>query len=258
VAAVPPTGAAEPVYKRFLRVALPAMAIAEALQVYPVAGSQMGIAAVTFVPVGALCLADALTSLRAWDASRTTAVPSRLGLVVAVITVALAAQFTLDSMLRPGVHNALAYYREREPLPFKGATALRLSPEEVDVYSGLVNLLHQHHCTSFVGYPNIDSLYLWSGIEAPPPAAPGAWMKALDAGEQQRVVREMKATPRPCAVRSYSRAEAWLRSPEPPPDAPLATYIFQDFKPVSEVGDFQFLLPKKSSVAPSLGSRQAA
>ena len=243
VAAVPPLGADETAYKRLVRVALPAMAVAEALQVYPVAGSQMGIASVTFVPVGALCLADALTSLRAWGEGRDTAVASRLGIVITVVGVALAAQFTLDTMVRPGASNAIAYYRDRKPLPFPGASALRLSPEEVDVYSRLVDLLHQHHCTNFVGYPNIDSLYLWSGIEAPPPKAPGAWMKAVEAGEQERIVREMKATPRPCAIRSYTRAEAWLHSPTPP-DAPLVNYIFNDFKPVAEVGDFEFLLPK--------------
>lgn len=245
VAAVAPVGVEETAYKRMVRIALPAMAIAEALQVYPVAGSQMGIASVTFVPVGALCLADAVTSLRAWDEGRDPAVASRLGIIIGVVVVALAAQFTLDTMVRPAASNAIAYYRDREPLPFKGASALRLAPEEVDVYSGLVDLLHQHHCTSFVGYPNIDSLYLWSGIEAPPPEAPGAWMKALDAGEQERIVREMKATPRPCAVRSYTRAEGWVRS-STPPDAPLVNYIFDDFKPVAEVGDFQFLLPKNN------------
>jgi hypothetical protein len=247
VAAVPPLGAAETTYKRFLRVALPAMAIAEVLQVYPVAGSQMGIASVTFVPVGALCLADALTSLRAWGASRDVRIAGRLGIVVAVVTVALAAQFTLDAMLRPAVNSAVAYYRERDPLPFKGATALRLSPEEVDVYAGVVNLIHRYRCTNFIGYPNIDSFYLWSGTEPPAPAAPGAWIKALDAEEQQRIVREMKATPRPCAIRNYARAEAWLHSPTPPPGLPLVNYIFNDFEVVTEVGDFQFLLPKSRS-----------
>lgn len=247
VAAVPPLGAVESTYKRFLRVALPAMAIAEVLQVYPVAGSQTGIAAVTFVPVGALCLADALTSLRAWGESRDVRIAGRLAIVVSVVTAALAAQFTLDAMLRPAVNSAVAYYREREPLPFKGATALRLAPEEVGVYSGIVSLIQRYHCTNFIGYPNVDSLYLWSGIEAPPPAAPGAWIKALDDEEQRRIVREMKATPRPCAIRSYSRAEGWLHSSTPPPGLPLVNYIFNDFKVVTEVGDFQFMLPKNRS-----------
>ena len=77
--AVPPAGAREPAYRRFLRVLLPALAVAESLQVYPVAGSQMGIAAVTFIPVGALCLGDALASLRAWSAAQGVASLERLG-----------------------------------------------------------------------------------------------------------------------------------------------------------------------------------
>ncbi|MGN6816007.1 MAG: hypothetical protein ACTHK3_07980 [Solirubrobacterales bacterium] len=247
VAAVPPLGAVEGTYKRFLRVALPAMAIAEALQVFPVAGSQVGIAAFAFVPVGALCLADALVSLRAWGAARDVRIAGRLGIVAAVVTVALAAQFTLDAILRPAVNNAVAYYREKEPLPFKGATALRLPPEEVNVYSGIVSLIHRYRCTNFIGYPNIDSFYVWSGVEPPAPAAPGAWIKALDAEEQRRIVREMKATPRPCAIRNYARAEAWIHSSTPPPGLPLVNYIFNDFKVVTEVGDFQFLLPKNRS-----------
>ena len=59
VAAIPPAGSPRPPDRRFLRVLLPLLAVAETLQVYPVPGSQVGIAAVFFVPVGALCLADA-------------------------------------------------------------------------------------------------------------------------------------------------------------------------------------------------------
>ena len=242
VAAIPPRRE-EPTYRRLLRTLLPALAVTEALQVYPVAGSQMGIAAVSFVPVGALCLGDALSELSAWSAARGLGAQRRLGVVVAVVAAALAAQFTLDTMLRPGVSNAIAYH-QRQALPFKGASALRLPPEEAEVYGRLVGLIHQHRCTSFVGYPNLDSLYLWSGIEAPAPDAPGAWINALDNSRQQRVVDELKATPRPCAFRSDARAEGWLHGNPPPPDAPLVNYIFNSFEPVETVGEFEFMLPK--------------
>jgi hypothetical protein len=244
VAAIPPAGPPEPTYKRFLRVLLPALAVAETLQVYPVSGSQMGISGSVFVPVGALCLGDALVSLRGWGEARGTGVAGRLSVVAAVVAVALAGQFILDSMLRPAVTNAIAYH-DREPLPFDGATALRLPPEEVDTYTRLVELLHSHRCTTFIGYPNINSLYLWSGIEPPPPWAPGAWLNALDDEQQQRVIRELRASPRPCAIRSDARAEAWLHG-APPPHNPLVDYVFDDFEPIDEVGEFQFLLPKGS------------
>jgi hypothetical protein len=241
VAALAPAGAIEPSYKRFVRVLLPALAVAETLQVYPVAGSQMSIAAVTFVPVGALCLADALTSLRAWSAADGSRSLERLGIVAGIVSVALAGLFALDAIARPAAENGVRY-GEQKALPFAGAGQLRLSAEEADAYATLVSLLHRHRCTDFIGYPNIDSLYLWSGIDAPPPQAPGAWVNALDSERQQRIVDELRASPRPCAIRNQSRAELWLRG-APPPDRPLARYVLNDFQPVEQVGEFEFALP---------------
>jgi hypothetical protein len=245
VAAIPPAGAPEPTHKRFLRILLPALAVAETLQVYPVAGSQMGIASVSFVPVAALCLGDALVSLRAWGETRGTGVAGRLGLVTAVIAIGIAAQFTVNALVRPTVTNAIAY-GEFEPLRVEGAGPMRLPQEEADLYSRLVHLLRAHRCSTFIGYPNVDSLYLWSGIEAPAPAAPGAWIKALDAEQQQRVVDEMKASPRPCAIRSDEQAESWLHG-EQPPGTPLVRYVFDDFRPVAEAGHWEFMVPKGGS-----------
>ncbi len=244
VAAIPPAGARESAPRRFLRVFLPALAVAETLQVYPVAGSQVGIAAVSFVPVGALCLGDALTCLRAWGAARGSRALERFGVVATVASVALMAEFGLHSIAQPGLTYASAY-RHQQRLPFASATLLRLPSSDVATYTGVVDLLRRYRCTTFIGYPNVNSLYLWSSIEAPPPAAPGVWMYALDSEQQQRVVDELRASLRPCAIRSDARASEWLQG-RPPPQTPLVRYIFNDFKPVAQVGDFQFLLPKSN------------
>jgi hypothetical protein len=245
VAAIPPAGPPEPAYKRFMRVFLPALAIAQSLQVYPVPGSQMGIASVTYVPLGALCLGDAMVSLRRWAAERDASAVESLRLVVGVVTIALAVELGLDLIARPAATELVAY-RHQTALSFPGATQLRLPPDDAETYEKVVALLHRYHCTTFVGYPNVDSLYLWSGIEAPPPAAPGAWIKALDSKRQQRIVNEVRASPRPCAIRSQYRAEGWLHG-APPPDTPLVRYILDDFEPVARAGDFQLLLPKERS-----------
>lgn len=241
IAVIPPAGADEPPYKRFLRVLLPALAVAEALQVYPVAGSQVGIASLTFVPVGALCLADALTSLRQWSAARGGPVLERYGAVVVIATLALAGIFAVNSILRP-ISNDVTIYRDQRALPFAGATQMHLPQEVFDDYTRLVGLLHRYRCTQFIGYPSINSLYLWSGIEPPPPDAPGAWMELLDSGRQQRIVNEMRASPRPCAIRNDPLAAAWLGG-DPPPDRPLVNYVLDDFHTVARTGEFQFMLP---------------
>jgi hypothetical protein len=242
VAAIPPAGAVEGPFKRFLRVLLPALGVAELLQVYPVPGSQVGIAALTFVPVGALCLGDALTSLRAWSAARGGPGLERFGAAATVALVALATIFAVNAVLRSIANNA-TIYRDNFELPFEGASQLRLPQADAENYTRLVELLGEHRCTDFIGYPNVNSLYLWSGIEPPPPAAPGAWIEALDSERQARVVRELRRSPRPCAIRNEGQAAAWLGG-QPPPDRPLVNYVNEEFRTVETVGEvFEFMLP---------------
>lgn len=241
VAAFPPGGIVETPYRRFLRVLLPALAVAETLQVYPVAGSQVGIAAIAFVPVGALCLADALTSLRTWSASRSAGSLERLGTVVAVATISLAGVFAFNAVLQPAANNALAY-RHQPKLPIAGASLLHLPAPDVETYSGLNDLIHSHRCTTFIGYPSLNSLYLWSSIEAPLPTAPGAWPDSLNRSRQQRIVDQMRSSPRPCVIRSDSRVQMWLQG-APPPDRPLVNYVLDDFHSVAQIGEYEFALP---------------
>lgn len=245
IAVLPPAGATESQFKRFLRIFLPALAVAQALQVYPVAGSQMGIAALTFVPVGALCIADGLAVLGAWSAERGRDGLERFGVIATVVLIAFAVDIGVNAIVRPGI-NSISNYRHNTALPFPGATNLRLPADQVQQYAAMVDALHEHGCTDFIGYPNINSMYLWSGIEPPAPAAPGVWLEALDSERQQRIVNELRASKHPCVVRSEPRAALWLSGREVP-DRPLVRYIFSDFKPVETVGEFEFLLPKPSA-----------
>lgn len=243
IAAIPPAAAAEGPYKRLLRTMLPALAALEVLQAYPVAGSQVGIASLTFVPVGALLLGDALTSLREWSAARGPLALERFGVVVTIALAALAANFAIDSIVR-SIANNKEIYDERRSLPFAGASQLRPLDSDVENYTRLVADLRRYRCTDFIGYPNVNSLYLWSGIEPPPPVAPGAWIEALTSERQQRVVDALRASPRPCAIRNDGLAGAWLGG-APPPDRPLVNYVLGEFHTVDQVGDFQFMLPNR-------------
>lgn len=242
VAAVPLAGVRESSQKRFLRVLLPALAVAETLQVYPVAGSQTGIAAVAFVPVAALCLGDALSELRAWGAARRAPAAQRLAAVTGVATIALAGMLALSSILLPAASNAVLY-RDQPQLGLPGANLLHVPPATRETYAGIVDLLHRNRCSTFVGYPSINSLYLWSGLQAPAPQLPNAWASAFDEAQQQRVVDQLRASPRPCIVRSEERA-GFYSLDDSALERPLVRYLFDDFRPVGQAGDFQLLVPK--------------
>lgn len=247
VAAIPPAGVREPPYRRFLRVLLPMLAIAETLQAYPVPGSQLGIAAVSFVPVGALCLGDAAVDLHAWSKAKGAPTLRNFGVTVGALTVALPAMFALNAIVLPGANNAILY-REQAKLALPGAEFMRLPASSVEAYTGVVDLLHRHRCSTFVGYPSVNSLYLWSGLEAPAPQIPNAWMYGLDRSQQQRVVNELRASPRPCAIKNEELTELYLQG-LPPPDTPLVNYVLNDFRPAVNVGPFEFMLPKASATA---------
>jgi hypothetical protein len=245
--AIPPAGSRPSPPMRFLRILLPSLAIAETLQVYPVPGSQLGIASVSFVTVGALCLGDALTELRAWNATRRAEAQQGLAAAVAASSLALAGIFAINVVVLPGLTSTVTY-DEQPKLHLPGAELVHLRAPQGEEYERLVALLDRHRCTTFVGYPNVNSLYLWSGLEPPAPAAPNAWMYGLDAAEQQRVVDQLRGSRRPCAIRNDDLAGPYLKG-LPPPRTPLVRYVLNQFKPVAAVGPFEFMLPKRAATA---------
>lgn len=243
--AIPPAGAREEPWRRFVRVLLPALAITETLGAYPVPGSQLGIAAVCFVLVGALCFADALTELRAWSVARGEEAVAGFGITEVAVTTAMVAILALNVFVLPAGRNAIVY-RDQQKLSLPGAGLMRLQPEQAENYMELVDLLHRNGCTTFIGFPTVNSLYLWSGLEAPAPQIPNGWMYALSRAQQRRALDGLRASPRPCAIRNEELAAPYLKG-EPPPDSPLVDYVFDDFKLAQTVGPFEFLLPKRTA-----------
>lgn len=249
VAALPPAGSVEPPYRRFARVFLPLLAVCQTLQAYPVAGSQVRIASVTFVAVGAICLADGVGQLRAWSVASGWELP-RFQAIAAAGALAIAAILGYHVILSP-IASGIVTYRDTPKLPLPGAETLHVAQPQNEEYVQLVELMREHRCTAFIGFPNIDSLYLWSGIEPPKPNPPGAWPIVLPLDQQQRVVDEMRASPRPCAMRNEGLAEAaWLHGTPPDETDPLVNYIFNDFKTVAKVGETEFRVAKGASGSP--------
>jgi hypothetical protein len=248
VAAIAPASAVETPYKRFLRVLLPLVAVAETLQVYPVPGSQLGIASVFFVGVGALCLGDAWTDLAAWSEARGGTILGNFKTSVAVVAIALPAAFGLQAIVLPGMTGAVTYH-ELKKLKLPGAELMHLGSAQDEEYEALVELLHENHCSTFVGWPTVNSLYLWSGLEAPKPTIPNGWFYAMKTSQQQLAVEELRAAKRPCAIVNEELAGFYLHGAEPP-DRPLVPYVKNNFEPIEIVGKFTFELPKATASSP--------
>lgn len=239
VAVLAPAGTVELPYRRFARIFLPLLAVCQTLQAYPVAGSQVRIASLAFVAVGAVCLADGIGQLRVWSVASGWEAP-RFQAVSTAAALAVAAILGYHAIISPAATGLVAY-RDNPKLPLPGAEMLHLPQPQNEEFVALVDLIHENRCTAFIGFPNLDSLYLWSGIEPPKPNPPGAWPIVLPLDQQQRVVDQMKASPRPCAMRNDALADgAWLHGTPPDESDPLVGYIFNDFRTVETVGEYQF------------------
>ncbi|HEX2096179.1 MAG TPA: hypothetical protein VHF50_02285, partial [Solirubrobacterales bacterium] len=83
---------------------------------------------------------------------------------------------------------------------------------------------------------------------APRPQLPGPWMVMLNDEQQREAVAGFRASRRPCAIRNDPQAEAWLQG-RSPAGRPLVRYLVRNFRPVEQVGDFQFLLPREGASA---------
>jgi hypothetical protein len=241
VAAIPPRGKRESPYRRYVRAFLPALAVAEVLQVYPVSGSQQAIAAVTFVPVGALCIADGLRSLQAWSEARGRDAMTQFGAIAAILIVALAGKLAID-VFRPAVTRAQGYFNQ-ERLSLPGAEHLRIPAEQADAYERLVALVRENRCSALATYPGLNSLNIWSGVPAPRPQLPGPWMLFLDDERQGVAVEQLREASRPCAIWNDGIAEVWLKG-RSVAEAPLVRHLSQRFEPLEEVEGYRFLVPR--------------
>ncbi len=231
----------------YARVLLPALALLGMLHAYPVFGSQAGLAAVAFVPVGALVLSDGLRELEAsstaWAAARGVALASVVAVGLGALMVKLAAQ----AVVQPGLSTHKAWADAR-PLPFGGATRVRLPPDLTATYTGVVAQLRLR-CDGFVTLPGMNSFYLWTGIDPPTGLNTTSWMYLLDDEQQQRIVDAVRPVRRLCAVRNDSLLDWWVNGPppgrpraSPPPRRPLLRFIEDEFHTVEQIGDYQIMV----------------
>jgi hypothetical protein len=257
VAVIPPFGAVETPQRRLLRVLIPAVAVAETLQVYPVPGSQMGIAAVVYVPVGVICLADALQELQGWSTARGTSAVQSFAAAVAVLAVAVPSLFMIQAVILPGLIDARNYH-DQPKANLAGAELLHLPAPQSEPYEGVVRLLHEYHCSTFVGLPNINSLYLWAELESPSPQIPNGWPLGLNESQQQKAVEELRASRRPCFLNNEELSPLYLHG-APPPETPLVKYIEHNFHQSGKAsGSFQLLLPGPNATTAKPASAKAA
>lgn len=174
------------------RLILCLVAALQALEVYPVPGSQYYIGTFPLILVGSVCLGDAL----AWLEQRFAGRPAAARLACAAPLLALVAAMILCARL--GYGSFLAY-RAATPLAVPGANGLHLDESRVATYQWLVSNLRRYADT-FLCVTGFNSLYLWTGKESPSHVGLGNLIEFFSAEQQQFLVESLSRYPNACVI----------------------------------------------------------
>jgi len=218
----------------FVRVLLPALAVMESLQAYPIAGTQLSIAALLLVPLGAVTINDGIWQLRALDARdsfRSSLAPaSWVAPALFMVTLVFVQLFAFLSV---------SNYASTEPLALRGAALVRVEPARAAAIRATVAAIKEK-CSSFVTMPGMASFYLWTD-QQPPAGLYLFWMFALDSAEQERIVAGLKRRQGLCVVRNHAVMDFWAEG-RPIPNRALVEYIESSFRLEERFGDYELLV----------------
>lgn len=208
------------------RLLLPALAVMESLQAFPVAGTQLALTALLLVPVGATVLNDGIAGLRTKSAARFARTP----LVFAAAALALNGYF------------AGSQFAATSPSGLPGAESVRM-PAQQGAQLRLLVAAIDGGCSSFLTYPGMNSFYVWTGQQPPSDLRYGVWYLAPNAADQRATVSQLKTRSRLCVVKNQSIIDFWSQG-RPVPRQPVVDFIDQNFTDGGTYGDYQLLVER--------------
>jgi len=213
------------------RMTLATLSVLASLYAYPVAGSQVWVACLIPLTVGAICFAEGLTDARAFFPERFR--PATLRTVGVVAALLLAAAFGWRTWW------VVYQYRSFEPLGLPGTRYVRLASAQAEELRGLASAVSEN-CGTLIAIPSLPSLNLWTGAYLPPELTWQFWMRSVDDATQQRIVRDLSRTPRVCAISAPGLAGFWMNGVDIS-QRPLVRYVGEKFRPVMSVGEYTLL-----------------
>jgi hypothetical protein len=217
----------------FSRLLLPALAVIGSLQVYPVSGTQLSLAALGLLPIGAITISDGIRQLR----TAHNAPGGQERLVSLIVPSALI--LTIGAFLLY-VFITVTLFAADKPFGIPGAESVRLPADQRTRLRGLVFAV-DHDCSTFITFPGMNSLYVWTAQKPPGQVTTGVWMLVLDSGQQQAIVEQIKDRQGLCVVKNQTVIDFWAQGRQVPND-PLVVFIETNFVVAGSYGDYEVLV----------------
>ena len=234
------------------RIFLCFLAGTEALQAYPVAGTQIANGTFLLVLTYAVNLADVVRSIslpqKITSGFTALSFVARRGLQAAAM-LALVWCFSNVWCDWPGVRRA---YAAAAPLNLPGSQSVRMHPGAARLFQDLTAYLRAES-DGFISYPCLNSLYFWTE-QTPPTLLNGSGWLQFDHAQQQQILDALFARSRPRLVLRTDMVDGWAQA-APLHLRPLVECVTQRCEPVRRMGPYTIFAPKVETKANVLSPR---
>ena len=218
------------------RIFIADLAVTQLLQAYPVAGSQVSIAAAPIVLWAFVSIADGineLPSVRKWVTRPALTTAFSILIILALSAGMFRTAFEFNTYMYP-------------PSKLRGSASLHLPREDERMYFFLSSSIAKN-CSILFSMPGMNSFNFWTGVPAPNGSNHNGWMRAFSPERQQQILNILQSDPRSCVVYNKTLVQFWGPS-DKELDLPLARYITDDMPRIAEAGDYEIKInPKRDS-----------
>ena len=215
------------------------IALPQVLHAFPVAGSQMCWGTFLLLPVMILGLDDAWCALGEIVPKIGRWLP-RLGW--GALLLASGWQFELLAA------NGWLRYTTSKPLNLAGGEDIRLDgPSRLTLRVLTINA--SVHAETLFSRPGMFSYNMWSGVPTPTAQNATHWFWLLDEPAQNKIIEKLRITPRSVII-TNQYLDDFLKRIKVPTQGPLDGYIREKYRPLFDVNNFYFLVPRASHAVP--------
>ena len=123
---------------------------------------------------------------------------------------------------------------------------MRLPPQQATQLRTLVGSIENNNSSTFIAFPGMNSLYLWTNEEPPTKMRYELWWLTVDDADQESMVQRLEAQSRLCVVKNQSLIDFWTQG-HSVPVGPLVDFIDEDFVDAGSYGDYELLIRREGS-----------
>jgi hypothetical protein len=233
----------------FSRLFITYMAATQFLEPYPVAGSQVGIAAAPMILWAFLCIADGIAGLRTSSSrpSQDFGEGLRLDAVIGGALLVLFAGASMALAAHLGLGSAWAGFTSRtwpvSRLPpastrLRGSEWLHLPAMQATQFESISRNVGTN-CSILFTMPGMGSFNMWSGVPTPNGWNLTAWMRGIGSERQAEILSIMKANSQSCAILNRSIVRFWDTDDAGVAALPLARYVMIEMPKITEFGEYE-------------------